>query len=67
MTREKAEELIENSLREAWRIYKTYNPDGQYLTMTVSRGSVMINNQHWNADRRRPIDVVKPLRKEGSQ
>ena len=67
MTREKAGELIENAIREAWRIYKTYNPNGKYLHMTVTRDHVTANNEYWDADKQKPLDLIQPLRKVEGQ
>lgn len=67
MTREKAEELIESAMREAWRVYKTYNPNGQYLAMTISRGGIMVNNEHWGRDKAKPVDFLRPLKQEAGQ
>lgn len=61
MTRQQTEEMIVQHLREIVRIYREYNPGGDYLAMTLHRNSLSLHNEHWDADKRRPINRFVPL------
>ena len=61
MDRSECEELLVRKVLEIRRIYKEYNPDGDYLTMHVSNTAISINNSHWigGKDAGRPINVFE--------
>ena len=61
MDRAECEELLVRKVLEIRRIYKEYNPDGDYLTMHVSNIAISINNSHWigGKDAGRPINVFE--------
>lgn len=63
MTRFETETEIAKHLTAIKKIYKKYNPEGIYLSLTITDRSMMVNNEHWDADRRKPIDY---FRHEGS-
>jgi len=52
MNRHNTEEKILDLLEEIMNVYREYNPDGKYLTMTfsVSEGKpyVSVNNAYWH-------------------
>lgn len=52
MTRKECEQAMEQKLREVIAIYKQYNPDGKYLSMTYldddGDGYVQCNNRCWD-------------------
>lgn len=52
MTRKECEQAMEQKLREVVAIYKQYNPDGNYLSMTYlddrDDGYVQCNNRCWD-------------------
>lgn len=64
MNRETTEAKLKELMLEAWKVYKEYNPDGNYLNMTINRGYIMVNNSHYERDAHSPIDFIEPLPKE---
>lgn len=65
MTREDAEKLIMDQLKEIARIYKVYNPNGNYLAMTMHSNCLSVHNEHWDADSACPINAFKELDSNG--
>lgn len=61
MTRQDAEELIMQQLKEIVRIYKVYNPQGKYLAMTMHKNCLSVHNEHWEADSAKPINAFKVM------
>ncbi len=61
MTRQDAEELIMQQLKEIARIYKTYNPHGKYLAMTLHKNCLSVHNEHWAEDSGKPVNAFKRL------
>lgn len=48
-------ELINKAL-ELYRMYKEYNPNGDYLSISFLNGYVNMFNEHWENDKDRIID-----------
>lgn len=53
MNRHDTEEKILDLLEEIMNVYREYNPEGKYLTMTFSVGEgnqpyVSVNNAYWH-------------------
>ena len=61
MNKEKCEDMIIRKLLEIEKIYKEYNPDGDYLTMHISNTAISANNSHWigGKDAGRPINIFE--------
>lgn len=64
MNRETTEARLKELILEAWKVYKEYNQDGRYLTMTISWGHIMVSNSHYERDAHSPIDFIEPLPRE---
>jgi hypothetical protein len=60
MNREECEKLITEKLLEIRKIYKEYNPNGDYLTAHITNNHVDFNNEYWEGgnDEEKPIDVI---------
>ena len=57
MDRTECEAKLEALLREAWEVYKQYNPEGEYLTMSVSKGRLSANNAYWAEDAEKKVSI----------
>lgn len=58
MKREKVEKKMIKHLKKINKIYKKYNPHGDYLGLSIVDGVYSINNKFWKEDRRAPIDLT---------
>lgn len=47
MTRLEAETAIIKKLREIEKIAKEYYPENEYLSMSITRGKINMNNAYW--------------------
>lgn len=56
MNRETAEHLILEHVKLINEIYKAYNPNGHYLSISIYDGYINCNNEHWDRDANSPID-----------
>lgn len=56
MKREECEEEIYRFMVEIWKIYKQYNEDGEYLSMTIYGDSWSVSNSYYNKDIDKPIN-----------
>lgn len=65
MTRQDTEEQIMQHLKEIARIYKVYNPKGNYLAMTLHHNCLSVHNEHWDADGACQINAFKELGSNG--
>ena len=56
--RDACEEAILKRLLEIRKIYRKYNPNGRYLTMSFGHNDdhITVNNAHWGNDKDFPID-----------
>lgn len=57
MTKAECELLILHKTEEIFKIYREYNPDGNYLTMYVLNGHVSCSNNYQEADSEHPISA----------
>lgn len=59
MTRKDCEKKISEKLKEIWKIYQKYNPNGTYINcclMVCEDGlKVEASNEYWEADQHQPI------------
>lgn len=71
MTREEAENKIANHLREIVQVLKTYNPDADYLSLTVyiKENWLSVNNKYWlgGSDENNPINFYGHIFEEDKQ
>ena len=58
MTREVCEELIVAKIKEIAEIYREYNPDGTYLTMSIFDGRITVNNSYYDE---KSVDANKKI------
>lgn len=62
MRRKECEELILKKLKEIYKIYHEYNPQGEYLTLCIMKGrqgwSLWANNRYYGEDKNKPIDFT---------
>ena len=66
MTRNEAEERILNALQELQRVYFDYNPNGDYLNVTVSKDYISATNafSYGGKDHDFPLSISKSLKEE---
>ena len=65
MTRKECEHALMDLLDAAIGIYHLYNPNGKYLSMYMTDGTVGVNNRYWGAvaddppgeDHDKPINI----------
>lgn len=57
MNRAECEAKLEALMREAWEVYKQYNPEGEYLTMSINDGVLSINNAYWAEDAEKKVSI----------
>lgn len=57
MTRTECEAAILRNMIEIEKIYKEYNPDGNYLTMYIYDGHYSVRNDSREADKDHPLDA----------
>lgn len=57
MTRREAEAAITEKVREIIEIYKKYNPNGSYLAISIINDFIYINNEYWEIDANKPINI----------
>ena len=62
MTREQAEKKIRDKFVEILKIYKEYDPEGDYLTISYSEDCMFFNNRHWKSEKK--IDYFESFEKE---
>lgn len=55
-SRDECERKLLALMREAVAIYHQYNPDGNYLTLTLVNGVISGNNSYFDNDRERPVN-----------
>lgn len=55
MTRDECELAIAERFKEIVKIYRSYNPNGRYLTMVSLDDYISFNNEDWDADKENPI------------
>lgn len=70
MTREECERAILDKLSEIKAIYHQYNPNGLYLTMTMTEGTnLFVANADYNGgdDEDRPLDAWRKPDEEYNQ
>lgn len=57
MTREECEKKILKLLKAVAKVYKLYDPDADYLTMTIWGGErISFNNSYWDKDETHKIN-----------
>lgn len=54
--REETEQKLMALLKDVVAVYNSYNPDGEYLTLTYCCFGLNINNEYWERDSHKPID-----------
>ena len=66
MTRNEAEERILKALEELQRVYFDYNPNGDYLIVTVSKDYIGASNafSYGGKDHDFPLSISKSLKEE---
>ena len=62
--RYECEEKLLKKMEELYKIYKEYNPDGDYLGFTISDHYVMCNNKYWGKDANRPVHFIVNIDRE---
>lgn len=60
MTREKAEQKIKEKLLEIIAIYKEYDPEGNYLSLSYGEDCISFNNRYWESDKK--LDVWEDMK-----
>ena len=63
MNREITETKLKVLAREIWKVYKEYNPDGNFLNIIFAHGLCMVNNSYYERDVHFPIDFREPIPK----
>lgn len=58
MTRERAEKLITKHLRAIERIMERFDPEDVKLSMAIREEFIWANNEFWNKDSEKSIDVT---------
>ena len=66
LTRKQCENAILRRLEEIRRLYKRYNPDGDYLSISINNDIICVNNEHWAADKEHPLDFYTYNGNKGS-
>ena len=67
LSRKTCERKIMQLCEEIQRVYKRYNPDGNYLTISINNDIIAANNAHWEgADKKKPLDCYLIDGKMGS-
>lgn len=64
MEREECEAKITEMMTEIWNTYKEYNPDGNYIDISVNDGFMHGNNCYYkenSKDSEKPIDFAQKL------
>lgn len=64
MTRLEAETKIVEHLDAIKNIYREYNPDGNHLSLCISKFGTSFNNEYWDRDKHKPVDY---FRHEGNE
>lgn len=66
MTREECEKQIYEKITEILDIVKDYNPDNDYLSISVLNGGRFVQfwNEDWSKDKEKPIDYYKSITEE---
>ncbi len=59
MERKTCERLILEKLEEIKEIYKEYNPNGDYLALSIVGGWISVNNEYYDKDAEKPINFYK--------
>lgn len=65
MTREQAEKKIRDKFVEILKIYKEYEPEGDYLTISYCEDCISFisfNNRYWEGEKK--IDYFESFEKE---
>ena len=62
MTREQAEKKIRDKFVEILKIYKEYDPEGDYLTISYGEDCISFNNRYWESEKK--IDYFESSEKE---
>jgi hypothetical protein len=52
MTREQAEKKIRDKFVEILKIYKEYEPEGEYLTLHYIEDCISFNNRYWESEKK---------------
>lgn len=67
LTRKVCERMILRCCKYILKIYKEYNPNGNYLGIAIFNDSISVNNAHWEgADKERPLDFYCGNGEKGS-
>ena len=57
LSRKACEKRIWKLCEEIQRVYKSYNPDGDYLSVSINNKILSANNAYWEgADAKKPLD-----------
>lgn len=61
MTRKECEQKILNKIKEIREIYKEYNPDGDYLTISINpqTGYIAFNNAYYDTDAEYTLNYIE--------
>lgn len=62
MTRKQAEKKTRDKLVEILKIYKEYDPEGDYLTLSYGETCISFNNSYWKSEKR--INYFESFEKE---
>ncbi len=59
MTKKECEKIILGLMGTIREVYKQYNPDGEYLTLSIKE-TLSFNNSHWigGNDEHKPVDIT---------
>ena len=52
MTREQVEKKIRDKFVEILKIYKEYEPEGDYLAIAYSEDCISFNNRYWESEKK---------------
>lgn len=55
--RRECEDELARLGREMLKVYKKYNPDGEYLAVCIVDGKMEAHNRWWNTDRALPLNM----------
>lgn len=57
MSRKECEDIIIGMMQLIRDVYRAYNPDGNYLSLSITE-NISVNNSYYDVDKDKPINVT---------
>lgn len=57
LTRQETEDSIHELMQRIYEVYKQYNPNGSYLSLTINHKYMSMNNVYYGNDIDHPINA----------